>query len=63
MPKCGVCGGGIANTLIPHGVICQDTERASKKPKEPRVGMCGDCLTPLSDCVHSYYYLRQEKRK
>jgi len=22
--------------------------------------MCGDCLVPLSECVHSYY-LRQEK--
>ena len=24
MSKCGVCGGTISNTLVPHGAICED---------------------------------------
>jgi len=24
MPKCGVCGGTISNTVVPHGAICDD---------------------------------------
>lgn len=28
MPKCGVCGGKISNTLVPHGAICDDDIKA-----------------------------------
>lgn len=24
MPNCGVCGGTISNTVVPHGAICDD---------------------------------------
>lgn len=24
MSKCGVCGGTISNTIVPHGAICDD---------------------------------------
>ena len=24
MSKCGVCGGKISNTIVPHGAICDD---------------------------------------
>lgn len=24
MSKCGVCGGTISNTVVPHGAICDD---------------------------------------
>lgn len=24
MSKCGVCGGKISNTVVPHGAICDD---------------------------------------
>jgi hypothetical protein len=30
MPKCGVCGGLISRTLIPHGAICEDDTKANK---------------------------------
>lgn len=30
MPKCGVCGGAISRTLIPHGVICEDNRKADR---------------------------------
>lgn len=53
-PTCGVCGGGISNTIVPHGVICEDNRKAQSSP------ICGDCLAPLSECIHGYY-LRQEK--
>lgn len=28
MSKCGVCGGTISNTLVPHGAICDDDVKA-----------------------------------
>jgi hypothetical protein len=28
MPSCGVCGGTISNTLVPHGAICDDDIKA-----------------------------------
>ena len=34
MPKCGVCGGGIANTLVPHGAICEDDIKADRYTPE-----------------------------
>lgn len=46
MSKCGACGGKISNTLIPHGAICQDDTRVLS------LGICGDCLIPLSQCSH-----------
>jgi hypothetical protein len=36
MSSCGVCGGGIANTLVPHAAICEDDrvgERATYSPE------------------------------
>jgi hypothetical protein len=30
MPKCGLCGGTISRTLIPHGAICEDDTKANK---------------------------------
>jgi len=30
MPKCGLCGGAISRTLIPHGAICEDDTKADK---------------------------------
>ena len=37
MPKCGVCGGGIANTLVPHGAICEDDIKADRVPYSPEI--------------------------
>ena len=37
MPKCGVCGGGIANTLVSHGVICEDDRKAGRMPYAPEI--------------------------
>ena len=37
MPKCGVCGGGIANTLVPHGAICEDDRKADRVEYAPEV--------------------------
>lgn len=28
MSMCGVCGGKISNTLVPHGAICDDDVKA-----------------------------------
>ena len=28
MSTCGVCGGTISNTLVPHGAICDDDIKA-----------------------------------
>jgi len=35
--KCGVCGGGIANTLVPHGAICEDDRKAGRVMSSPEV--------------------------
>lgn len=35
MPKCGVCGGGIALTVIPHGQICEDDRKAPARSYMP----------------------------
>lgn len=37
MPKCGVCGGGIANTLVPHGAICEDDRMAGRINSSPEI--------------------------
>ena len=37
MPSCGVCGGGIANTLVPHGVICEDDRKAEAMAYAPEI--------------------------
>lgn len=37
MPKCGVCGGGIANTLVPHGAICEDDRKADQVSYSPEI--------------------------
>ena len=34
-PKCGVCGGEISNTLVPHGAICEDDIKAERMPYAP----------------------------
>ena len=46
MSRCGICGGKISNTIVPHGAICKDDTRALSR------GMCGDCLIPLNECAH-----------
>jgi ribosomal protein L37AE/L43A len=28
MPRCGVCGGGIALTVVPHAELCDDDVKA-----------------------------------
>jgi hypothetical protein len=35
--SCGVCGGGIANTLVPHGVICDDDRVGERVPYSPEI--------------------------
>lgn len=37
MAKCGVCGGGIANTLVPHGAICEDDRKADRVGYAPEI--------------------------
>lgn len=37
MAKCGVCGGGIANTLVPHGAICDDDRVGERFPYSPEI--------------------------
>lgn len=37
MANCGVCGGIISNTLVPHGVICEDDRKAGSMPYSPEV--------------------------
>lgn len=37
MPSCGVCGGGISNTLIPHGAICEDDRVADRVSYAPEI--------------------------
>ena len=37
MPKCGVCGGGIANTLVPHGAICEDDRKGERMTHSPEI--------------------------
>ena len=31
MARCGVCGGKISRTLVPHGVICEDDRKAERR--------------------------------
>jgi len=35
--KCGVCGGGIALTVIPHGQICEDDRKAPAQRYSPEI--------------------------
>lgn len=57
MPKCGVCGWTFSDrTLTKHA----ETPCGEDDIKAPSSPTCGDCLTPLSNCIHGYY-LRQEK--
>lgn len=37
MATCGVCGGGIGNTLIKHGEICADDTKAQAISYEPEI--------------------------
>ena len=37
MARCGVCGGGIANTITPHGAICEDDRQAQRLPYSPEI--------------------------
>lgn len=34
-PKCGVCGGGIALTVVPHAELCEDDSKAEARPYAP----------------------------
>lgn len=35
MSKCGVCGGGISFTVIPHAELCEDDSKAEARPYAP----------------------------
>jgi hypothetical protein len=37
MAKCGVCGGGIAHTLVPHGAICEDDRVGERMTYSPEI--------------------------
>lgn len=37
MPKCGVCGGVISLTVVPHGAICEDDRKAEARPYTPEI--------------------------
>jgi hypothetical protein len=37
MSSCGVCGGGISNTLIPHGAICEDDRQGERVTYSPEI--------------------------
>ena len=37
MSSCGVCGGTISRTVIPHGVICEDDTKAPAMPYAPEI--------------------------
>ena len=54
--KCGVCGQHYGDLMVKHAEVCDDDTKAQG------VAMCGDCLTPLAECLHSYY-LRPKKTK
>ena len=47
MSRCGVCGGGISLTVIPHAELCEDDVKALSRQ------MCGGCLVPLDQCHHA----------
>ena len=37
MANCGVCGGKISNTIVPHGAICADDRQGERMPHSPEV--------------------------
>ncbi len=37
MSKCGICGGGIANTITPHGALCDDDKKAQPMAYAPEI--------------------------
>lgn len=46
MPKCGVCGGGISLTVVPHAELCDDdrkTEPINHLRQEKTMSKCQDC--------------------
>ena len=37
LSSCGVCGGTISNTLVPHGAICDDDRQGERVSYLPEV--------------------------
>ena len=37
MAKCGVCGGGISLTVVPHAELCEDDRKAPVRPFAPEI--------------------------
>lgn len=37
MASCGICGGKISNTIVPHGAICEDDRQGKRMPYYPEV--------------------------
>lgn len=37
MASCGICGGKISNTIVPHGAICKDDRQGERMPHYPEV--------------------------
>ena len=37
MSKCGVCGGGIALTVVPHAELCEDDRKAPSRKFLPEI--------------------------
>ncbi len=37
MSSCGLCGGTISNTVVPHGAICDDDRKAPGLPYGPEI--------------------------
>jgi hypothetical protein len=56
MSRCGICGGGISLTVVPHAHLCDDNTKAQSQP------MCGDCLVPINECGHGYDLRRKRDR-
>lgn len=37
MSSCGVCGGSVSNTMVPHGAICKDDRVGERMPYSPEI--------------------------
>lgn len=35
MSRCGICGGGISLTVVPHAQLCEDDIKAPARPYAP----------------------------
>ena len=37
MSRCGICGGGIALTVVPHAELCEDDRKAPARKYQPEI--------------------------